>query len=121
MRPLCQMLQRRGFNGDGRHPTRYYPSVPTVLVIPSVTSPCRDARLVSSGKASIVSNVTASSLCQRLQRRGFNGDGRTTVRPYISLLVTAPLHIVTRLRKVVSEGIGKLRQVVVALACGLEG
>ena len=56
-----------------------------------------------------------------------NGDGRTTVRPYISLLVTAPLHIVTRLltilvlegvsyRKVVSEGIGKLRQVVVALA-----
>ena len=49
------------------------------------------------------------------------------MRPYKSLLVTASLHIVTRLltilvlegvsyREVVSEGIGKLRQVVVALA-----
>ncbi len=27
-------------------------------------------------------------LCQRLQRRGFNGDGRTTVRPYTGLHVT---------------------------------
>lgn len=26
-------------------------------------------------------------LRQRLQRQGFNGDGRTTVRPYKSLLV----------------------------------
>ena len=26
-------------------------------------------------------------LCQKLQRQGFNGDGRTTVRPYKSLLV----------------------------------
>ena len=30
-------------------------------------------------------------LCHRLQRRGFNGDGRTTVRPYTSLLVTSLL------------------------------
>ena len=26
---MCQRLQHRSFNGDGRHPTRYYPSVPT--------------------------------------------------------------------------------------------
>ena len=26
-------------------------------------------------------------LCQKLQRQGFNGDGRTTVRPYKLLLV----------------------------------
>ena len=38
---------------------------------------CRDARLVSSGKASVVSKVTASSLYQLLQRCGFDGDGRT--------------------------------------------
>mgnify|MGYP003219910819 FL=1 len=24
LRPLCQRLQRRGFNGDGRPPTRHY-------------------------------------------------------------------------------------------------
>ena len=27
--PLCQRLQHRGFNGDGRPPTKHYPCVPT--------------------------------------------------------------------------------------------
>ena len=26
---VSKLLQHCGFNGDGRHPTRYYPSVPT--------------------------------------------------------------------------------------------
>ena len=40
-----------------------------------VTAPCRDARSVRP-------------LCQRVQHRGFNEDGRTTVRPYKGLLVS---------------------------------
>ena len=43
---------------------------------------CRDARLVSSGKASVVSKVTASSLYQLLLRCGFDGDGRPPTRHF---------------------------------------
>ena len=43
---------------------------------------CRDARLVSSGKASVVSKVAASSLYQLLLRCGFNGDGRPPTRHF---------------------------------------
>ena len=55
-----------------------------------------DARLVSSGKASVVSKVTASSLYQLLLRRGFNGDGRPPTRHFrasLQMLLVGLLHV----------------------------
>ena len=47
-RPLCQRLQHRGINGDGR-----------------------------TDRASLQDSVSVRPLYQKLQHRGFNGDGRT--------------------------------------------
>ena len=91
MRSLCQRLQRQviirhGRFGDGCHPTRYYPSVPTQ----GYSSRCDTKgytyhRYTSS--ASVVDKARRVTRCrdarserplyQKLQHRSFNDNGRT--------------------------------------------
>ena len=102
MRSLCQRLQRQviirhGRFGDGRHPTRYYPSVPTQ----GYSSRC-DTKGYTYHRytlsASVVDKARRVTRCrdarserplyQKLQHRSFNDNGRTD---------RASLHRVTRL------------------------
>ncbi|WP_157750176.1 hypothetical protein [Porphyromonas uenonis] len=64
---MCQRLQRRGFNGDGRTTVRPYSRY--------------SSRFDGDGR-------TIERSYSRYSSR-FNGDGRTTVRPYISLHVSS--------------------------------
>ena len=70
MRPLCQRLQRQGFNGDGR--------TDRASLQPLHVLQFGDGRSVERPLCQRLQR----SLCQRLQRQGFNGDGRSTERPY---------------------------------------
>ena len=94
MRSLCQRLQRQviirhGRFGDGRHPTRYYPSVPTQ----GYSTRCDTQgytyhRYTSS--ASVVDKARRVTRCrdarserplyQKLQHRSFNDNGRPLAR-----------------------------------------
>ena len=85
------VLPREMKNIHGRNPQRAPKKSKSSRIKVRRVTICRDARLVSSGKASVVSKVTASSLYQLLLRRGFDGDGRTD-RASLQMLPIGSLH-----------------------------